>query len=217
MNRKLSLPDSPNMDAPAADGRLFAPSAQRNLPHIIDLVRHHAPATGKALEIASGTGEHVTALAAALPDLIWQPSDPDADRRRSINAHGAGQSNLSKAIALNATAKGWSADHGGQDLILLVNLLHLISTPEAKQLIAETAQALAPGGVFILYGPFLRDGEATSEGDQRFHASLQAQDPEIGYKDDWDIIDWLQGNWLELVQVVEMPANNLCFIARRPA
>ncbi|WP_321832390.1 DUF938 domain-containing protein [Thalassovita sp.] len=216
MSRKLTLPDSPNMDAADGDGRLFAPSAQRNMDYIIDLVRAHAPATGKALEIASGTGEHAVALARALPQLQWQPSDPDADRRRSINAHGAGQDNLADAIALNATAVGWSADHGGQNLILLVNLLHLISTDEAKRLIAEAAQALAPGGVFIVYGPFLRDGETTSEGDARFHASLQAQDAAIGYKDDWDVIDWLQTNWLEMVQVVEMPANNLSFIARRP-
>ncbi|OZB19693.1 MAG: hypothetical protein B7X55_02785 [Rhodobacterales bacterium 34-62-10] len=128
----------------------------------------------------------------------------------------AGLPNLRPAIPLDATAPGWGAGHAGQDLIVLVNLLHLISDAEAKTLIAEVAQALAPGGRFILYGPFLRDGETTSEGDTAFHASLRTQDPEIGYKDDWDVIDWIHTNWLELVQVVEMPANNLAFVARRP-
>lgn len=217
MTRKLTLPDSPNMQTPAADGRLFAPSAQRNMIPIIDLVRAHAPASGNALEIASGTGEHIAELARALPQLHWQPSDPDMARRTSIDAHGTGQTNLAKAIDLNAAQKGWSAQMAGQDLILLVNLLHLISTAEAKQIIAEVAQALAPGGTFILYGPFLRDGEATSEGNVKFHTQLQAQDATIGYKDDWDIIEWLQNQWLELVQVVEMPANNLAFVARRPS
>lgn len=197
---------------------MYAPSAARNAEAIADLVAHHAPGTGRALEIASGTGEHAVYLARRLPGLVWQPSDIDADRRRSIDAHGAqaGLGNLRRAIALDATAPGWGAAQAGQDLIVLVNLLHLISTPEAQVLIAEAAQALAPGGVIVLYGPFLRDGETTSEGDAAFHASLSAQDPEIGYKDDWDVIDWLHGQFLELVQVIEMPGNNLAFVARRP-
>jgi SAM-dependent methyltransferase len=218
MSRRLNLPDTASVAHPSDDGRMFAPSAARNAADIAALVADHAPASGRALEIASGTGEHAVTFARAMPGLEWQPTDIDAARRASVDAHAAmaGLSNLRPAIALDATAPGWGADHPGQDLIVLVNLLHLISEAEAKTLIAEVAQALAPGGRFILYGPFLRDGQTTSEGDTAFHASLRAQDPDIGYKDDWDVIDWLHSHWLELVQVVEMPANNLAFVARRP-
>ena len=79
----------------------------------------------------------------------------------------------------------------------------------------ETGKALAPGGRFVLYGPFLRNGETTSDGDARFHASLRAADPEVGYKDDFDIVDWLHAAGLTLVEVVEMPANNLAFVSER--
>ena len=75
------------------------------------------------------------------------------------------------------------------------------------------AAALAPGGTAFLYGPFLRDGQATSEGDARFHASLRAQDAAIGYKD----LDWILARLSPLaVCVTEMPANNLMLIARAP-
>jgi SAM-dependent methyltransferase len=217
MSRRLNLPDTASVAHPSDDGRMFAPSAARNAADIATLVADHAPASGRALEIASGTGEHAVTFARAMPGLDWQPTDIDAARRASVDAHAAvaGLPNLRPAIPLDATTPGWGASHAGQDLIVLVNLLHLISTAEAKTLIAEVAQALAPGGRFILYGPFLRDGETTSEGDTVFHASLRAQDPDIGYKDDWDVIDWIHTNWLELVQVVEMPANNLAFVARR--
>ncbi len=219
MSRRLNLPDTASVAHPSDDGRMFAPSAARNAADIAALVAQHAPASGHALEIASGTGEHAVIFARAMPDLDWQPTDIDPARRASVDAHAgvAGLANLRAAIDLDATASGWGAAHAGQDLIVLVNLLHLISEAEARTLIAEVAQALAPGGLFILYGPFLRDGETTSDGDRTFHASLRAQDPEIGYKDDWDVIDWIHANWLDLVQVVEMPANNMAFIARRPA
>ena len=219
MSRRLNLPDTASVAHPSDDGRMFAPSAARNAADIAALVAQHAPASGRALEIASGTGEHAVIFARAMPGLDWQPTDIDPARRASVDAHArvAGLANLHAAIELDATASGWGAVHGGQGLVVLVNLLHLISEAEARTLIAEVAQALAPGGLFIFYGPFLRDGEATSEGDRIFHASLRAQDPEIGYKDDWDVIDWIHANWLDLVQVVEMPANNMAFIARRPA
>lgn len=219
MPRRLNLPDTSSIANPGEGGRLHAPSAERNAAAICSLVADHAPKEGRALEIASGTGQHVVALAQSSPGLIWQPSDIDAARRASIDAwaQDSNLSNIAPAIELDATTAGWAKSRSDWDLILLVNLLHLISEPEARVLIREVAQALIPGGRFILYGPFLRDGETTSEGDTRFHASLQAQDPEIGYKDVWEVIDWMHEAGLELVEVVEMPANNLAFVARRSA
>ena len=200
------------------NARMSAPSAVRNTEPLTDLLRHHAPQSGKALELASGTGEHALAFAQAFPNLIWQPTEIDAARRASIDAWAAtaNPDNLRPAIPLDATRPRWGAAHAGHDLIFLVNLLHLISTPEARRIIAEVPGALAPGGRFIFYGPFLRDGKATSEGDARFHASLRAADPETGYKNDADVISWLQGADLCLVDIVEMPANNLAFVSERP-
>ncbi|WP_371225344.1 DUF938 domain-containing protein [Roseovarius sp. 2305UL8-3] len=215
MSYRKTLPQNASVFTPDDQGRLFAPAAERNAEAITALLQHHAPATGTALEIASGTGQHVAAFAAALPDLVWQPSEVDKARRDSIGSWVQNAANVRAVIALDATDPGWSAVHHGYDLILNVNLLHLISTPEAQTLITEAAQALAPGGRLILYGPFLRDGEATSEGDSRFHASLCESDPEIGYKDDFDVIDWLHEAGLELMDVVEMPANNLSFVAKK--
>lgn len=217
MARHLNLPDSASVAEAGTDGRMYAPSAARNADVIADLVGLHAPENGRALEIASGTGEHAIAIASRLPDLIWQPSDIDKDRRNSINAHAAraGLDNLQRAIALDVTTAGWADGHAGQDVILTVNLLHLISWQETKTLITQSAKALAAGGVLILYGPFMRAGELTSKGDVRFHDALIAQDAEIGYKDDFDIIEILQGSGLELIEVNEMPANNLSFVARR--
>lgn len=215
---KRDLPaELASVTEPDGDARLSAPSAERNAGPLTDLLRDHVPTEGRALEMASGTGQHVLAFARAFPGITWQPTEIAPERRASIDAWTATETlpNILPARALDAAKPGWAADHGGQDLIVLVNLLHLISTPEAQAIIAETGKALAPGGRFVLYGPFLRNGETTSDGDARFHASLRAADPEVGYKDDFDIVDWLHAAGLTLVEVVEMPANNLAFVSER--
>lgn len=215
MPRRTILPPAASVANPGPDGRLHAPSADRNAGPIADVLRRYAPRTGRALEIASGTGQHAVVLAAALPGLDWQPTEIDPARRRSIDlwAGVAGLANLRPAIALDATQPGWGAHYRGQDLVLCVNLLHLVSMPEAQVLVAEAAQALAPGGCLVIYGPFLRGGRATSEGDAAFDASLRAGDPEIGYKNDDALQDWLGAAGLHDIRRVEMPANNLIFIA----
>ena len=215
MSKPRDLSSVASFAQPAEGVRLFAPSAANNVGPICEVLCAHAPDSGAALEIASGTGQHIVTFAAHIPQLNWQPTEPDPARRTSIDAYAADISNIAPALELNATAEGWHTAYQGQALITLANLLHLISEAEARTLIAEAGKALTPQGVLHLYGPFLRDGETTSEGDASFHAKLRAEDSEVGYKDDWDIIDWVQSSGMELVEVLEMPANNLSFVARR--
>lgn len=217
MSTRRTLPPMASVAHETEGAKLHAPSAERNAGPITDALREIAPETGRALEIASGTGQHVVAFARAMPGLDWQPTEIDPARRASIDAYVAEATlpNLSPARPLDATAPGWGAENGGQDLIVLVNLLHLISTPEARTVIREAAQALAPGGHLALYGPFLRDGQATSEGDARFDASLRAQDAGIGYKDVAEVAGWIEAAGLTPPGTRVLPANNLLLAARR--
>ena len=219
MTPRRTLPPTASVAHAGEGAKLHAPSAERNAGPIAQALREIAPATGRALELASGTGQHAVAFGRAMPGLHWQPTEIDADRRASIDAYVAEAAlpNLSPSRMLDATAKGWGAENDGNDLILLVNLLHLITTPEAQTVVQEAAQALAPGGCLALYGPFLRGGQATSEGDARFDASLRAQDPGIGYKDLAEVSEWIGAAGLTPPQPREMPANNLLLTARRPA
>lgn len=218
MARRLNLPDTASVATPGTGGRLHAPSALRNAQAICAVITDHAPPSGRALEIASGTGEHAVRIAACLPGLTWQPTEIDAVRRASIDAWAtdAGCANLRPARALDATEPGWGVAFQGHDLIFASNILHLISAPEAEVLILEAAQALAPGGVLLIYGPFRRAEGFASAGDAAFHDSLTAQDPEIGYKSCDQVAAWFSGAGLIAQAPVAMPANNLTQIARKP-
>ena len=54
----------------------FSPAADRNKQAILDVLLRLLPDQGSALEIASGTGQHVAWFAAHLPHWTWQPTDP---------------------------------------------------------------------------------------------------------------------------------------------
>ena len=211
MTRRLSLPDGPG-DADG-DGLLHAPSAERNAEAILRVLLPALPVEGAVLEIASGTGQHMAALAAARPAQRFLPSDPDPARRASIDARCRGLANVRPARDIDAGRPGWAGE-GAAAGVLIVNLLHLISEGEMAVCLDESARALAPGGLLAIYGPFLRDGRATSEGDRAFHASLEAQDPAIGLKEA-EVVASVLGVLGLAVQRVEMPANNLMILARR--
>ncbi|MGR3635343.1 MAG: DUF938 domain-containing protein [Shimia sp.] len=219
MPRRLNLPDSASVATPDEGGKLFAPSAARNVDAITNLLTEIAPPTGHALEIASGTGQHVVHFAAVLSGLDWQPTEIDASRRASIAAHlaEANLPNVAAPIPLDATAAGWGGRHAGKNLITLSNLLHLVSASEAQTLVTEAAQALAPGGILVIYGPFKRGEALISEGDKSFDDSLRAQDPEIGYKPDATVLEWGKAAGLIPRTPREMPANNLALIWQKPA
>ena len=218
MGHRQNLPETASVVNYESDGRLNAPSAVRNSKPIVELVRKTAIKSGNALEIASGTGQHVVKLASALPYLNWQPSDVDEARIKSIRCWSDDQNltNLKPPCLLDATTEGWAVEHHGQDLILLVNLLHLISIEETKILVKEVSKALAPKGVSIIYGPFMRSGELISKGDMEFHHSLINTDPDLGYKNDLDMLNLFGEAGLVHLSTNKMPANNLAFITQKP-
>ena len=217
MRVRSKLPPTASVVVQSRDGRLSAPAAEKNAGPITELVKEYAPERGEALEIASGTGQHIVELAVVKPNLNWQPSDIDPLRIASIETwcKEYNLANVKSPVILNATELGWSSKFNRQKFILLVNLVHLISEDEAKILVSEISAALAPGGRSIIYGPFKRNNKLTSAGDQTFHQSLIKADPQIGYKNDAWMTAKFEEAKLELLKVVPMPANNLAFICEK--
>ena len=199
------------------DARLFAPSAERNSVPIVKTIQRIAPKSGQALELASGTGQHIVKLASSLPNLSWLPSEVDEARLKSISAWIQAENlpNIKPPLYLDATETDWAKSLPQFDLIFLVNLLHLISWNEMKTLISELPNVLKKNGNTLIYGPFMRSGVLTSAGDQNFHTSLIQKDPDIGYKDDLDMLELFANSGLLHLETVEMPANNLAFVLKK--
>lgn len=211
----LKLPDSGPMTEALPDGRLSAPSAERNAEAIFERLERYIPAQGLVLELASGTGQHIATFAKDCPDVVWQPSDLSDERMASVAAWQAhvDATNLRAPIQFDATG-AWP-DWPELGLVYVVNLFHLITAGQAAAVIRGAAAALDIGGHFFVYGPFRNNGAFRSDGDAAFHASLSAQNAAIGYKD----LEWMEAelvaNGLSLASVYEMPANNLAVVGRK--
>jgi hypothetical protein len=184
--------------------RMTAPAAARNRDAILAVLRTHLPSAGTLLEIASGTGEHAAYFAAALPAWQFQPSDPDAERRASIDAWCAGLPNVAPALAFDATAP-WTISHA--DAVLCCNMIHIAPWEATLGLLRNTA---ALGAMLIIYGPFIQDGVPTAPGNLAFDADLRSRDPRWGLRLVADVVEAAAG--YGLVAVEKMPANNLSLI-----
>jgi len=214
---RTKLPDTASVVNSKDGERLFSASAERNSAPIINVVKRIAPNSGEALEIASGTGQHIAKLAFSLPNLSWSPSEVEPERLKSINAWVEKENllNIKTPIHLDATEPGWAESLPQYDFIFLINLLHLISWNETKTLMSELSKSLKKNGIVFIYGPFLRNGNLTSEGDKIFHNSLIQTDPDIGYKNDSDMLTLFANSSLSLLETVVMPANNLGFVLQK--
>jgi len=212
-----NLPPTANQAANIGKKKLYSDSAARNAPVILEVLSQYLPDKGKVLEIASGTGQHCAFFAKTFCNLEWQPSDIDPKRLDSIKAYitETNQANINMPISLDATAENWAKKINTYNVIIAINIFHLISNKEMKSLIRESSLALQTSSYFVIYGPFMRGGELTSDQDIKFHTSLIECDPDLGYKDDFDILDEIEANNLSPEAVIEMPSNNLMFIAKK--
>ena len=212
MPQREKLPATASQATDIGMKKLYSDSASRNAPYISEVLSEYLPDKGKVLELASGTGQHCIYFSEKFSDLEWQPSDID---KKHFVKKSKEYSSIKWPLLIDATVEKWDTQINNYDAIIAINILHLISFKEMKSLIRGSSSALNSNGYLIFYGPFMRGSELTSDEDIKFHSSLVACDPEIGYKDDFDILDEIEANNLCPEAVIEMPANNLMFIAKK--
>jgi hypothetical protein len=168
------------------------------------------------LEIASGTGEHVVFFAAnSAPDLNYQPSDPGADARVSIDAwvRELQLANVRPAITLDAASAIWPIDKA--DAVLCINMIHIAPWEATLGLMAGAARVLPPDGMLYLYGPFCRGGQHTAPSNAAFDRDLRGRNPAWGVRNLETVADVAKACGFGPPMVLEMPANNLSVIFRQ--
>jgi Protein of unknown function (DUF938) len=207
-----------------ADGRLDAAAFHRNhRPIRAVLEKFLSGKSGDVVEAGSGTGQHVVDFARHIPEIIWWPSDLNEQHLTSISAWRAhaGLANIRPPLRIDLSDPEWCAEmHNGRgptDLLAVfcANVIHIAPWRVAEGLFAGAGRYLQTAGRLFLYGPFKRGGKHTAPSNAAFDNSLRDQNPEWGVRDIGDLENLAASAGLKLVEIVEMPANNLTLAFER--
>lgn len=192
------------------------PATSRNKGPILEVLKRWLPPEGVVLEIASGSGQHVSWFASQLPGLIWQPSDGDLACLASIEAWRVDegvQDHVRPPLHLDVTAHPWPDQE--VDAVFCANMIHIAPWSAAQALAQGAGRCLRPGGLLILYGPFKVNGTHTAPSNQEFDADLRRRNTDWGVRDLDDFDALAQRAGLDHLETSPMPANNLCVIWRK--
>jgi SAM-dependent methyltransferase len=202
----------------------FSPSAERNKHAILEVMQRLLPASGRMLEVASGTGQHAAWLGSNLPGWEWHPTEANSAALPTIAARvrQSAATNIKPPCQLNAAEAHWPADDETLasdfarpfDAVSCTNMLHIAPWTACLGLVAGAARHLKPGGLLLIYGPFFEDGIAAAQSNLDFDASLRAQDPQWGLRQRSAVEAAAQKVGLALAERVPMPANNLMLVFR---
>jgi len=197
------------------DARESAPSAERNKQPILEVLARVLPPRGVVLEIGSNTGQHVAYFAKALPGLIFQPSEMDAQKHPSIVAWAGHEQliNVRPPLAFDIMRMPWPVR--AADAILCINVIHIAPWEATLALMRGAGDILPPGGVLVTYGPYRRGGAQTAPSNDTFDTSLKSRNPLWGVRDMEEVIAVANDNRLDFEESVSMPANNFTLVFRR--
>lgn len=197
----------------------FSPAADRNKQPILERLMPLLAPQGRALEIASGTGQHVTWFAQQLPEWTWQPTELHAGARYNIAVRVAETEldNVLEPLALDVRTLPWCADSTEPaanrfDLILCFNMLHVAPWEACTALFQGSQQHLTPIGALVTYGPYFEADVPAAASNLAFDASLREHDPSWGIRSLSEVQAAAAHAGMVLHQRHTMPANNLLLV-----
>jgi cyclopropane fatty-acyl-phospholipid synthase-like methyltransferase len=203
-----------------SSARRCTPAAGRNREPILAVFRTRMAPAARVLEIGSGSGEHAIHLCTALPQLDWQPSDPDPASRASIAAWIAhsGLRNVRAPLDLDVRSARWGVEERAPfDCLVSINMIHIAPWACTLALLDGAARLLRAGGTLLLYGPFRRGGAHTAPSNAAFDERLRSEDPQWGVRDLDEVAAAAAERGLRFAEAVPMPANNLSVLFERAA
>lgn len=194
--------------------RRHAPATVRNRDSILAVLKQFLPETGTVLEIACGSGEHVSYFAPHFPGLMWQPTDLDQDNFDSIRSWSRdANGNVLEPLYLDTRDQPWPIQSAAA--ILCMNMVHISPWATTEGLLSDAGSVLEDGGVLYIYGPFKQSSVPFAPSNMAFDNFLQNQNPAWGIRDLSAMESLAHEHDLTLENVLDMPANNLSVIFRK--
>ncbi|XP_034151428.1 methyltransferase-like 26 B isoform X2 [Esox lucius] len=183
---------------------LISPLADRNQKELCsvlsDVLEEQSHRELFALELGSGTGQHVVNFALALPFVTWQPSDIKEESQESIRSYIAATrvKTVLQPVHLDAS-QPWEKWAGlpcsSCDVIVAINLLQYSS--------------------FKTVEPYAINGTISPSCMEDLDKELREMNPEWGLPDIDTLRQLAFGNGLRMERMIEMEQYNKCLVFRK--
>ena len=196
-------------------------SAARNIGPILEVWKKEITSDfiGCALELASGSGQHVIQLAKHFHGIQFTPSDIEDTHIASINAYiqECGLTNINEPVYIDGSKdwKEWGIEKASLDIMFATNCIHIAPIEVCEGLIAASEHLLKEGGMLIFYGPFIKDGKLTPQSNVDFDAKLRSRNVSWGIRDIVDVTALASKANLTLHAHYDMPSNNNMYFFKK--
>ncbi|XP_026181393.1 methyltransferase-like 26 B [Mastacembelus armatus] len=203
---------------------LLSPQAERNWEDLCsvleDVLEEQAHRQLFAVELGSGTGQHVIRFAQKMPFVTWQPSDIKEESRDSIKAYIAAThaKTVLQPVHLDASEpwEKWAGlSRSSCDIVIAINLLQYSSFKTAKGVFNGAGQILRQNGLLITYGVFAINGTITPSCNENLDAELRKINPDWGLPDIDVLRQLAYGNGMRMERIIEMEEYYKCLIFRK--
>uniref|UniRef100_A0A3B4A1G1 Methyltransferase like 26 n=1 Tax=Periophthalmus magnuspinnatus TaxID=409849 RepID=A0A3B4A1G1_9GOBI len=205
---------------------LVSPQAERNWESLAavleDVLEEQSHRKLFALELGSGTGQHVIRFAQKMPFVTWQPSDIKEESRDSIKAYIAATNakTVLQPVHLDASdpwEKWGNLSANSCDVIIAINLLQYSSFKTAQGVFTGAGQVLKQNGLLIIYGVciiiiWVRENKYLYN---LYNLSNRSMNPEWGLPDIDVLRQIAYGNGLRMERIIEMEDHYKCLIFRK--
>ena len=213
---------SPNLLNSILGLMMQSPSAQRNKAFIgevlADIVKSKCQNRPmNVFEVASGTGEHAHYFNSVIPNMLYQPSEPDSSTHASISEWTKDfRDRVLPPIPFDITTfetfdLPQAFENDKIDIVICINMIH-ISPFECTSCLFRFANSFGNKDAAVLtYGPYAVEGRMV-ESNQAFDRSLRARNPLWGVRSVEEVQVVAGECGFRLGEMREMPANNLCLV-----
>ena len=199
------------------DHRRDTPAYHRNIGPITEVLSKILPTVpGDAMEIGSGSGQHIVSFAKQFDNLTWWPTEFAPENIASIDAWRTSErtANVRQAVRLDASLEDWELGAPNRppselDAIFTANVIHISPWTVCTGIVRGASRHLKSGGYLIFYGPFFQDDHQTAPSNLAFDETLRSRDPEWGIRQLSTIVDLAVAQGFNEPSIIEMPANNL--------
>ncbi|XP_056143243.1 methyltransferase-like 26 B [Lampris incognitus] len=203
---------------------LVSPLAERNWQGLCsvleDVLEDQSHRELFALELGSGTGQHVIHFAQRIPFITWQPSDIKEEFHDSIKAYivATKAKTVLQPIHLDASEpwEKWAGlPRNSCDVILAINLLQHSPFKTAEGVFGGAGQVLRQNGLLLTYGAYAINGIITPSCNEDLDRELRKMNPDWGLPDTDVLRQLAYGNGMRLERMIEMEDYNKCLIFRK--